>query len=107
MESIIRYTHDMDWQELRLFPGTAEVKVLRDEAPGGARTVLVRVPPGGQIRPHSHLAGVQHFVLDGNYETQGEVFGAGTYRFLPKDANVAPITTKGGVTILMIYDPIG
>jgi hypothetical protein len=46
-------------------------------------------------------------VLEGDYETEGETCSARTYRFLPKDADVAPITTKGGVTILMIYDPIG
>ena len=106
MRGII-HTPDVSWQELRAFPGTAQVKLLRDEPSGGARTMLVRVPPGGQIRPHSHLAGVQHHVLEGDYETEGETCSARTYRFLPKDADVAPITTKGGVTILMIYDPIG
>jgi hypothetical protein len=107
MEAIILHTPDVGWQALRSFPGTAEVKMLRDEAHGGARTMLVRVPPGGRITPHSHMASVQHYVLEGDYETEGETCGAGTYRFLPKDANVGPIATKGGVTILMVYDPIG
>jgi hypothetical protein len=101
------HTHDLSWQELRAFPGTAQVKLLRDEPSGGSRTMLVRVPPGGQIVPHSHMAAVQHYVLEGDYETVGETCSAGTYRFLPKDTNVGPIATKGGVTILMIYDPIG
>jgi quercetin dioxygenase-like cupin family protein len=101
------HTRDLRWQELRAFPGTAQVKLLRDEPSGGARTMLVRVPPGGQIMPHSHMASVQHYVLEGDYETEGEACGAGTYRFLPKDANVGLIATKGGVTILMLYDPIG
>jgi hypothetical protein len=26
---------------------------------------------------------VQHYVLEGEYETEGEMFGAGTYRLLP------------------------
>ena len=108
MNEIILYTPDLNWQGLRrVFPGAAEMKVLRDEPSGGARTMLVRVAPGGEIRPHTHLAGVQHYVLEGDYEAQGQSFGPGTYRFLPKDADVAAIRTKGGVTILMIYDPIG
>jgi hypothetical protein len=107
MEAIILHTPDLSWQALRSFPGTAEVKMLRDEPSGGARTMLVRLPPGGQIVPHSHLGAVQHYVLEGDCDTEGRSLGAGTYRFLPKDANVAPIATKGGVTILMIYDPTG
>jgi quercetin dioxygenase-like cupin family protein len=103
----IIHTRGLSWQELRAFPGTAQVKLLRDEPSGGAPTMLVRVPPGGQILPHSHMASVQHYVLEGDYETEGETCSAGTYRFLPKDANVEPITTKAGVTILMIYDPNG
>lgn len=106
MRGII-HTRDLSWQALRSFPGAAEVKMLRDEPSGGARTTLVRVPPGGQIVPHSHIGSVQHYVLEGDYETGGRTFGPGTYRFLPKDANVGPIATTGGVTILMIYDPIG
>jgi hypothetical protein len=107
MEAIVRYTPDMNWENLRFFPGRGQVKMLRDEPSGGARTMLVRVPPGGQIMPHSHMASVQHYVLEGDYETEGKTCSAGTYRFLPKDAEVAPISTRSGVTMLMIYDSIG
>jgi len=55
----------------------------------------------------TYLQQVPHYVLEGDCDTEGRTFGVGTYRFLPKDANVAPIATKGGVTILMVYDPIG
>jgi len=106
MEEIID-TQDSQWQALRAFPGTAEVKMLRDDRDGGARTMLVRVAPGGEIRPHSHLAAVQHYILEGSYETEGKVLRAGSYRLLPNDANLAPMTSKDGVTILMIYDPVG
>jgi hypothetical protein len=49
---------------------------------------------------------VQHYVLEGECETQGKTLGAGAYRFLPKHANVSTIFTKEGVTILMIYDAV-
>lgn len=107
MEEIIRYTPDMGWEDLRFFPGRGQVKMLRDEPPVGARTIIVQLPPGAEIVPHTHLAAVQHYVLEGEYETEGKTFAAGTYRLMPKNFDVAPISTKGGVTILMIYDPRG
>ena len=105
MEEIIRYTPDMSWEDLGFFPGKGQVKTLRDEPPVGARTIIVRLPAGGEIVPHMHLAPVQHYILEGEYKSEGKTFAAGTYRFLPKNADVAPISTKGGATILMIYDP--
>jgi hypothetical protein len=100
------YSPEMTWEPVSFFPGDAEVKILRAESEHGARTMLVRLPPGGEISPHGHLGVVQHYVLEGEYETGGEVFGAGTYRLLPKHANVGAISTKQGAVILMIYDPV-
>ena len=100
------FTPDLTWDNLAFFPGNAEVKILRAEAEGGGRTLLVRLPPGGEISPHSHLGVVQHYVLEGEYETDGETFGAGTYRLLPKHDQVGTISTTKGALILMIYDPV-
>ncbi len=68
--------------------------------------MLVRLHPGGRAAPHYHTATVQHYVLEGEYESKGKIYGAGTYRLLPADADVAEMTTQNGVTILMIYDPV-
>ena len=106
MNEIIHYRGAMVWRELREFPGKGEVTVLRDEGKGKAKTIIVRLPAGGQIIPHSHVAPVQHYVLEGECETQGKVLGEGAYRFLPKHADVSAIFTRGGATILMIYDAV-
>jgi hypothetical protein len=106
MAELTLSTPEMTWEPLALFPGDAEAKILRSEAEGGARTLLVRLQPGRKIVPHSHLAAVQHYVLEGEYETERETFRAGTYRLLPKDADVGTISTQKGVIILMIYDPV-
>jgi ChrR Cupin-like domain len=106
MVELTLYTPEMPWEPVSFFPGNAEVKILRTEAEGGARTLLVRLPAGGEISPHSHLGVVQHYVLEGEYETKGEMFGIGTYRLLPKHANVGTISTEQGAVILMIYDPV-
>ncbi len=106
MVELTLYTPEMTWETLSFFPGSAEVKILRTEQ-GGARTLLVRLPPGGEIYPpHSHLGIVQHYVLEGEYETEGEMFSAGTYRLLPEHADVRTMSTEKGAVILMIYDPV-
>jgi hypothetical protein len=106
MAELTLHTPEMTWEPLPLVPGDAEVKILRSDAEGGARTLLVRLQPGGEIVPHSHLAAVQHYVLDGEYETEGKIFRTGAYRLLPKQADVGKISTQQGAIILMIYDPV-
>jgi len=100
------YTPEMTWESVSFFPGNAEVKILRSDPEGGGRTLLVRLPPGGEISPHNHIGVVQHYVIEGEYETEGEMFGAGTYRMLPKHAQVQTLCTTKGAVILMIYDPV-
>jgi hypothetical protein len=104
MKEVFRYAGEMLWETLRDFPGKGEMTVLRDEGKSGAKTIIVRLPPGGQILPHGHVAPVQHYVLRGECETEGRVLGQGAYRFMPEHAEISPIFTKEGVTILMIYD---
>lgn len=100
-------TPEMSWQQSAEFPGSVEVKTLRDERPQCmTKTLLVHLSAGSEIIPHSHLAPVQHFVLEGEYETGGKVYQAGTYRLLPVHATIETISTKTGATVLMIYDPV-
>lgn len=106
MKEVLRHSGEMVWEELREFPGKGEMTVLRDEGKSKARTIIVRLPAGGQIVPHSHVGTVQHYVLEGACETEGKPLGKGTYRFLPKHADVSAIFTKEGVSILMIYDAV-
>jgi len=106
MEEVIRNTSQMQWEPLRSFPGTSEVKDLREERKRGAKTMLVRLPAGGHVAPHTHAGVVQHYVLEGEYKSKGQTFTAGTYRLLPEHADVPPISSERGVTLLIIYDPV-
>ncbi len=106
MKDVVHHTAYMGWSELREFPGPADVKVLRDEPDTGAKTMIVRIPPGGDVSPHGHRGIVQHYVLEGQYESEGHLFGPGSYRMMPEHYDVPPLSTKRGVTILMIYDPV-
>jgi len=104
VKEVTRNTLEMPWEDAPQFPGTAEAKVLRDDPERGA-SMIVRLPPGGAILPHSHPGIVQHFVLRGEYEHHGCKYGAGTYRLFPAHMQMARITTGHGAEILMIYDP--
>ncbi len=99
-------TNKVGWEELTGFPGKGQVKVLREEGGSKAKTLLIRIPAGGEIVPHAHMAAVQHYVLNGQYESEGLNYGPGSYRLLPAHAEIGPITTQSGATVLMVYDPV-
>lgn len=107
LETPFVYTPDLAWKEAIDFPGAAEAKILRNEGERKARTMLLRLRAGGRVRPHSHFGTVQHYVLEGECESRGTIYGAGSYRLLPEHADLDEISTQHGVTILMIYDPVG
>lgn len=101
----VSFTPDLEGERSALFPGDAEVATLRADPDGGASTLLVRLPPGGRIEAHRHPAPVQHYVLSGQYESDGRSFKVGTHRLVP-NGHLAPITSSEGAVILMIYDPV-
>jgi quercetin dioxygenase-like cupin family protein len=94
------------WDKHAGFPENVDVQVLRDDRGCGARTLLVKLPPGGKIPPHSHRGVVQRYVIDGQCEIDGERFGAGSFALLPRHSNIPLTTTKNGASILLIYDPV-
>jgi len=107
MEPRAVYVPEIEWRELTEFPGKGQIKMLRDEGPSKVKSMLIRLHAGGEIVPHAHTTTVQHYVLEGEYESEGQIYGAETYRLLPGHANVSTISTAHGTTILMIYDSVG
>ena len=62
---------DKHWESADDYsPGTKR-KVLRNE--NGSRTVLLKLPPGFIIPPHSHIVTEQHFILEGEYFNNGKL----------------------------------
>ena len=61
--------------------------------------------PAGTINPPAHAGTVQHYVLKGEYESQGVVYQEGTLRVVPTGSKASPITTTTGVTFLVVCDP--
>jgi len=54
---------------------------------------------------HSHTTVEQHFVLEGEYESEGKVYKAGTYRLIPEHETHGPFKSSKGAVILVIWDP--
>lgn len=100
-------TGDMNWQEMRGMPAGVEVKILRMDVRSGSKTMLVKLPPGGQIFAHRHDVVIQHYVVEGEYVTKGQRFGVGTYRMIPQGSDVPTIDSAQGVTFLLVSDPVG
>ena len=70
MKNLMNLYDDLNWEDaVDYFNGTKR-KVLRDE--NGAKTVLLKLPKGFNMSPHSHVVTEQDFVLEGEYTSKGK-----------------------------------
>lgn len=107
MSEVTKNVEEMAWQPAVNYATGAMVKVLREGDPTHGRTILLRLPPNWEMQAHSHTTVEQHFVLEGEYESQGQTYGVGAYQLIPKETSHGPFTTKSGATILVVWDPVG
>jgi anti-sigma factor ChrR (cupin superfamily) len=83
-------------------PGTLR-KVLRRGDGGEPMAVLLKLGPGFEMGSHSHLSVEHHYVLEGEYESEGSRFPAGTYRVIPKGKEHGPFHSANGATVLVLW----
>ena len=103
MKEINVNTNDIDWQEAEGYPpGTLE-KVLHRSSDEIPKMSLLEVGPGWEMEAHAHVFTEMHYVLEGEYESQGHVYPAGTFRLIPKKTNHGPFRTKTGAKILVMW----
>lgn len=102
MKDLMNLYDDLNWQNAdEYFKGTQR-KVLRDDK--GGRTVLLKLPAGFYMPPHSHISTEQHFILEGEYISNDKVFTDGSYQiFAPGDEH-GPFASKNGALVLVIWD---
>jgi quercetin dioxygenase-like cupin family protein len=105
MEATVLYTPDLEGSSEPSFTTDADVVILREETPTGAKSMLVRLRPGGEIVPHVHTGTVQHFVLGGLCECDGKTLTAGTYAMYPPHASIGRISSRDGAELLILLDP--
>jgi anti-sigma factor ChrR (cupin superfamily) len=104
MKNIINLFDDQNWEAAEEYPDGTKRKLLRDE--NGAKTALLKFPAGFKMAPHSHITTEQHFVLEGEYESNGQTFGVGSYQVFYPHEEHGPYESKSGALILVVWDPL-
>jgi hypothetical protein len=105
MEEITINYQKMKWTDAPGYPEGSKIKMLREDGPGEGRTFIRKIKRGFKMEGHSHTTVEQHFVLEGEYESDGKVYRAGTYRLIPKHETHGPFKSSKGAVILVIWDP--
>jgi len=104
MKKIMNLFDDLNWEGAEGYANGTKRKMLRDENNG--KTMLLKLPPGFSMAPHSHITAEQHFVLQGEYTSGGDNFPAGSYQIFSSGDNHGPFESKNGALILVVWDPI-
>jgi anti-sigma factor ChrR (cupin superfamily) len=102
MKNILNIYDEFGWEEAEGYPKGTRIKTLRKT--GNAKSILLKLPKGFYINAHSHLITEQHFVLDGEYESEGKLYGSGSYRLIPAHVDHGPFVSKNGALVLVIWD---
>ena len=102
MQEIYVNCNDLEWMDDPHYMSGTQVKLLRDGKDG--KTALLKLPPGFKMEAHSHTTVEQHYVLEGEYEIDGRVYGPGTYQLFPPGDTHGPFTSKDGAVVLVIWD---
>jgi len=104
MEAIKNLYKTAHWEDAEgYFDGTMR-SVLRDDENG--KTILLKLPKGFYQTAHSHLTTEQHFVVEGEYEADGEVYEIGSYQIFKEHEEHGPFISRNGALILVIWDPV-
>jgi len=104
MRELLNLYDNLGWETANEYFDGTQRKVLRDE--NGAKTVLLKIPAGFEMSPHSHLTVEQHFVIEGEYESNGKVYKAGSFQIFDAGDEHGPFVSKNGALILIVWDPI-
>jgi anti-sigma factor ChrR (cupin superfamily) len=103
MEETINLFDDSNWIDAPEYPSGTRKKVLRDE--NGSITLLLKLPEGFYMDPHSHVTAEQHCILKGEYIIEGKVYHEGTYQSFKAHERHGPFESKHGALVLVIWDP--
>ncbi len=103
MKQLMNLFDDNHWEDAQEYPDETKQKVLRDE--NNAKTVLLKLPTGFSMAPHSHITTEQHFVLKGDYTSDGKVYSTGSYQIFYAGEEHGPFKSKNGALILVVWDP--
>jgi anti-sigma factor ChrR (cupin superfamily) len=104
MDETTIHPADLAWEPAANYREGTRWKILRRGAEGEAKTVLLRLPSSFEMEAHSHVHAEHHYVLEGQYESEGRSFPAGSYRRIPAHANHGPFHSAHGALVLVIWE---
>jgi anti-sigma factor ChrR (cupin superfamily) len=104
MEQLSLNYQEMQWEEAPSYPPSTLMKVLRRDEKGQPLTVILKVGEGFEMEGHSHMGTEQHFVLEGEYESEDRIYRVGSYRLIPERASHGPFKSEKGAVILILWD---
>ncbi|MCF6181595.1 cupin domain-containing protein [Lutibacter sp.] len=105
MKRIKNLYDELNWETATGYSKGTKRKVLRDDDNKG-QTILLKLPEGFNMAPHSHITAEQHFVLEGEYQSGGESYPAGSYQIFSSGEEHGPFESKKGALILVVWDPL-
>ena len=103
MKAVSIHVNDLKWSGAPGYPLGTEEKVLSMGGSIAPRTTLLRLPPGWEMDTHSHRFTELHYVLEGQVESQGQKYTAGTFRVIPKGVDHGPFSSETGAVVLVIW----
>lgn len=83
-------------------PGVERIMLDRDGEEVARATSLVRYAPGSRFKEHTHGAGEEILVLDGEFRDEHGVYPAGTYLRNPAGTRHSPFSPKGCVLFVKL-----
>ena len=99
----VALTAEKSWQS-GPYPGV-ELLVLHQNPSTGGVTVLRRFKQGVTVPAHVHpQANESAYVLSGEWEESGVVYGSGSFFFAPKGERHGPHVAKTEVLSLTVFD---
>ncbi len=95
--------NNLKWQIAAEYPTGTEEKVLSMGGSIAPRVTMLRLSPGWHMEDHSHRFTELHYVLEGQIESQGKTYPAGTFRVIPKEVEHGPFSSETGAVVLVIW----
>lgn len=104
MKEITVNSSDLSWEQAKGYPAGTMRKILRRDSENEPLTVLLKLPPGFEMKGHTHVFTEHHYVLEGEYESMGGRYGVGSYRMIPRHTDHGPFRSGTGALLLVVWE---
>ncbi len=96
---------DVQWMKLESLPGPGvEGKLLAVDRDTKAHSFLVKYEAGTVFPPHRHTCLEQVYILEGEVEYGGKVYGPGTHLIFPAGYEHGTFTNKVQLIELVMFE---